>query len=340
MVGPINKQVAECVGLWLAEGDRKTISEITFTNNSPNLIKYFYETITKIFNNNNFRLYVYLPSKDYKPDPSLKVERIKIYLDKRANKPYYIIRLANRDIVIKWKDVVNSVSQNKNYYNEILRGFFAGEGNIKTGSHNNRTLRIAQKNRILIIDNILKRLKINFKFSNRERAYVITGRSNWEKFASVKAADLHPIKKKRFWSVYNSFVEWHYPHHFIKNNILRNLKEPKKSSELAADFKRDKSRIQHILTKLKSEGKVKDFRVGSTNYWIDRSVDFVIISKRKSKVLDFLKNPKKTSDVSKYMNIQWKAAFRRLKELEKLNLVKTQNYLWYRIPTDKEVKVL
>ena len=38
----MNKQISECVGLWLAEGDNKTISEITFTNNCIELILFFH----------------------------------------------------------------------------------------------------------------------------------------------------------------------------------------------------------------------------------------------------------------------------------------------------------
>ena len=34
------EKLAECVGLWLAEGDRKTLYEITFTNNYWDLIKF------------------------------------------------------------------------------------------------------------------------------------------------------------------------------------------------------------------------------------------------------------------------------------------------------------
>ena len=37
----INKETAECVGLWLAEGDKKTFREVTFTNNSIELILFF-----------------------------------------------------------------------------------------------------------------------------------------------------------------------------------------------------------------------------------------------------------------------------------------------------------
>ncbi len=37
----MGNQLAECVGLWLAEGDNKSRGEITFTNNCYELIKHF-----------------------------------------------------------------------------------------------------------------------------------------------------------------------------------------------------------------------------------------------------------------------------------------------------------
>ena len=36
------KEIAECVGLWLAEGDKKTSAEVTFTNNCMELIIFFH----------------------------------------------------------------------------------------------------------------------------------------------------------------------------------------------------------------------------------------------------------------------------------------------------------
>jgi len=41
-------KIAQCVGLWLAEGDRKSNHELTFTNNSKELIKFFHNAIMKI----------------------------------------------------------------------------------------------------------------------------------------------------------------------------------------------------------------------------------------------------------------------------------------------------
>ena len=54
-----NKEVVECVGLWLAEGDKKTHGEITFTNNCFDLIQYFHKTILKLFKNHYFNVRIY-----------------------------------------------------------------------------------------------------------------------------------------------------------------------------------------------------------------------------------------------------------------------------------------
>jgi len=337
----LTKRLAECVGLWLAEGDRKSLSEITFTNNSFNLIELFYKQLKIIFkNNNNFRLYTYLPSERHKIDLPIRFSTEKFYTDSRANKPYFILRLAGRDLIRKWKRIVEKVSENKKFYIYILRGFFAGEGNIKTGAHCNRTIRIAQKQELTIINEILNSIEVIFKFSARERAYVITGRNNWKKFADLRIADLHPIKNRRFWETYNEFVEWHYSPNFILKNILLELDEPKTSSELADIFNRHQSRIQHILVRLKHEGRVTNFRVGSTNYWTPAGKNIIIISKRKAQIMKLLSVPHLTSDISKKLGIDWKAANNRLRELSKLGLVIRKNYLWHKVSTKLEVKVL
>ena len=43
----VKDDIAKCVGLWLAEGDNKTISEITFTNSQPELIILFDKTLRR-----------------------------------------------------------------------------------------------------------------------------------------------------------------------------------------------------------------------------------------------------------------------------------------------------
>jgi len=57
----ITTELAECIGLWLAEGDKKTEREITFTNNCIPLVELFGFTIQKQFENYpiNPRIYVY-----------------------------------------------------------------------------------------------------------------------------------------------------------------------------------------------------------------------------------------------------------------------------------------
>ena len=59
----MNKEIAECVGLWLAEGDNKSNSEITFTNNEFSLVQFFHDTLTQVFSHHKFnvRIYIYFP---------------------------------------------------------------------------------------------------------------------------------------------------------------------------------------------------------------------------------------------------------------------------------------
>ena len=60
----MEEDLARAYGLWWAEGDSKTIREITFTNNCFELVKFFYKIIEEFAGRENFRLYVYRPSKD------------------------------------------------------------------------------------------------------------------------------------------------------------------------------------------------------------------------------------------------------------------------------------
>lgn len=335
---PIN-EIAECVGLWLAEGDKTTIREVTLTNNSVDVILFFSQRIMSLYKGKNKpRIYAYSPYNK-KPYSSFNGIKINFYNDFRANKPYYIFRLADTNFVKYWKAKVEEIKNNKNLYPDILRGFFAGEGNIKEASRN-RVIRLAQKQQLEIIDSILNYYKINFTFSKRERAYVITSRRNWDKLAELTIADLHPEKKEKFYKIYKKFKEYHYPHNHIKDNILDSLCKPKTSRELASEFGRTQSRLQRILSKLKEEGKVRNFRVRSKNYWINSDSNLILISERKKSILDLLNNPLRTVDIANTLNIDEKSIARRLTELERLGLVKRNEYLWSRINIDKEVKVL
>lgn len=335
----LSNEVAELAGLWLAEGDDKTAYEITITNNCFELIDFSYRTLKQLFKAENYRIYVYLPDKDYPLKENLPDVTVKKYTDKRARTPYFILRLANVKIVKEWKNQVDYICSKKKFYASILRGFFAGEGNIKTGSHKNRTIRIAQKERIEIIDRILDYFEIEWKFSKEGRSYEIVGRKNWEKLVKIKIADLHPDKKKKFWRTYESYTQWHYKKHHIRDKILTYLNEPKTSLELAENFKRSQARIQDVLTELKKENKIKNYRVRSRDYWLKKDSKFIPVSKRKKTILDYLKNPKRTYQISNALKIDKKATLRRLRELNNLGLVKRDNYYWYKTPTSSEVMV-
>lgn len=331
-------KIAECAGLWLAEGDNKTKYEITFTNNSQELIRFFYGVLTKVFPKGKFRLYVYTPND--KQNINLKNCLIRVYADKRARKPYYILRYASVKDVTKWRNITNKIFTQKKYYPYILRGFFAGEGSIKTGMHSNRTIRIAQKFRLKIIDDILDHLSIEYKFSTLEKSYNITGQWNWKKFYNYNLFSLHPDKKLKFMKVWKSYKEIHYPFNFIKNNILHELSKPMTSKQLAEVFDRTQATLQEVLGELKQEQKIINFKSRSNDYWVRSDSNMIIISDRKSEILSILKDPCKVSDIAKRIHVDWKATRRRLAEMERLGLVKQENYLWRKIPINKEVVVL
>lgn len=338
----ITSEVAEVVGLWLAEGDNKTGSEITFTNNSLELIKFFGSTIQRIFKDYdlNPRIYVYSAGKE---NTILSLDYpVKYYTDKRAKKPYFIFRVASIEVVKQWGYIVEKVKIDKGYYADILRGFFAGEGNIKKGSHSCRAIRIAQKKPNKLIEEILDYHGISYKFFPRERTYQITGKWNWEKLARIRMADLHPEKRGRFWDVFNEFKEEHYPDYRLKNEILKLLDEPWTSLELAKRFNRSQARVQDILIPLKKRGIVRTFRVRSKNYWISADQNVVIISDVKEKYFKLLKRGDRTTkELAKEFDVCWKSAHRRLMELQKLDIVtKNSNGLWNVIPIKKEVIVL
>jgi Fe2+ or Zn2+ uptake regulation protein len=338
----ITTEIAECIGLWLAEGDTKSKYEITFTNNCSFLVELFANTIQNIFKNYdlNPRVYGY----------STKIEKIQLdikcktnyYIDKRATKPYFIYRIGSVKIVSQWKDIVKKTKNNKKFFISILRGFFAGEGNLKEGSHKNRTIRIAQGKPNRFIEDILDELKIIYRYETNERTYTITGKWNWDKFSELKIADLHPIKKEKFWRLYNSYIEIHYPDNYIRNKILNFLDKPRTVSELSRIFKRSPARIYDILGLLKKKKIVQIFRVRSRSYWINTNQNKIIVSKIKEKYLKLLKEEEKTTgELAKEMDICRKSANNRLIELQKLNLVdKDSNSLWKIVNQEKEVIIL
>lgn len=335
-------QIAECVGLWLAEGDNKCNNEITFTNNEFSLIEFFHKNIKKLFSNYQFkvRIYVYTPDGRNITIP-IKVNKINIYKDNRATKPYYIWRLASVSLNKEWKTIVEEYKNNPKYYPDILRGFFAGEGSIKSGSHSNRIIRISQK-KSDFLESMLKYFQVNFRYIEEKRTYEISSKFNWDKLANIKLANLHPSKKERFWMVYDQFKEEHYKHNYLKEAVFRSLTKPCLPSDLAIIFNRSKTRIQEVLVELKKEGKINNFRVGSIDHWIRNDKKVIIISKLKREYINLLASSNKTTkEIANYFKVNDKSSFKRLKELEKLSLVR-RNYdkKWQIINSAQEVLVI
>lgn len=335
----INKQIAECVGLWLAEGDRKTQYEINLSNNCFEIIQLFNETIRNLFFENKFnvRLYVYTP--DVK-NVNIPIENctVRRYIDKRATKPYFIWRLASVELNRKWRQIAKETAGNKQWFADVLRGFFAGEGNIKVGTHNSRAVRIAQKQRISFLEKILDYFRVNYTFRKEDRSYYISHKSNWDKLAELKIADLHPARKLKFWEAYGSFKEEHYRNNFLRKRILQTLKKPCTNAHLAGVFKRTKARIYDVLSALKKENKIQNFRVGSRDCWIRKDQQTVVISSVKQKYLKAMATSKSTREIAAKFGVCWKSAFRRLKELQKLGLAtRLNNKRWKRKLNNKKV---
>lgn len=336
----ISKEVAECVGLWLAEGDNKTKYEINFSNNCWELVDHFHNTISNLFRNHKFsvRIYVYTANGE---DVNIPFKNVKInrYIDKRARKPYFIYRIASVLLTKRWKELVNKAKKDERFYNNILRGFFAGEGNIKVGGHSSKVVRIAQGKRNEFIEDILNKLGVIHRFKSSNRSYEISGKKNWDRLAKIRIADLHPVRRAKFWIAYGGFKEEHYAKNYLINEVYAILIRSHSCRELGVKFNRSPARIYDVLEILKKEGKVINYRVKSKDYWIRNDRDSIIVSNIKRKYIDVLRDSEKsTKEFSNLFNVNWKAAFRRLKELEKLGIVKRDKYKkWKLIKTHKKV---
>jgi len=338
----MEKEVAECVGLWLAEGNNKCNNEITFTNNSFELIIHFDKILCSLFDAHNKRLYVYSPFNKKLDFDLSKFQNIKYYADIRARKPYFIWRVASVELMRQWKALVKRVLAQPAQSANVLRGFFAGEGSIKTGAHNNRTLRIAQKEEKDWINFALDSFGITYSFRPAERSYVITGKWNWDIFAKEKLAELHPLKKESFNKVYSEFKEAHYSKHFLLQNISSELSTPKPVFWLSQHYKRSQARISEVLGTLKKSQKVKNFRVGSVDYWVRTDVNCIVISSIKKKYIDALKTgPESTAHLAKVCSRSARATGKRLLELGRLGLVRNNNLnKWELMQTSQKIGVI
>jgi hypothetical protein len=335
------EQVAECVGLWLAEGSTTSKSEITFTNNCLELIDLFSKTINKLFKNYSFNQRIYVYSNDGRiVNLPYKNCVYKYYFHKRATKPYFIFRIASVKLIKQWNEIIQENLNKKELYPAILKGFFAGEGNVKSGKKSVRVLRISQAVQKEFIDKMLNELHISYNFTSNNRMYNISGKENWDIFAKYNLANLHPNKKEKFWELFNSYKEIHYKNHYLYNEIYKILETPLTTKQLSEIFKRSFARIQDILILLKKNNKIKDFRIGSINYWTNDK-ELIIISKIKQKYLLSLNAPKKTSEITKEFKVSWKSSFKRLDELKKLGLVEIdENKKWKKKKITKKILII
>ncbi len=339
----LKKEVAQAVGLWLAEGDNKTKQEITFTNSQLELIKLFDKTLRGLFKNMKVKIYIYSPRKSLIVNLPINNCIIKNYIDKRANRPYFIWRVYSTRLSKEWKEIVQKLLTKKELQIEILKGFFAGEGNIKfLIKSSTRTIRIAQGKRVLFLEKILNNLNVDYVYSGKERAYIVNKRRNWDIFAKIKMADLHPLKMNQFWQAYNSFKQEHYDSNYLREEIYKILVKPLTSHNLATKFNRSQARIQDILIQLKKEKQINNFRIGSRDYWIRIDKRKILVSKLKQKYLDLCdKGYRRTYEFAKYFKVDHKSSYNRLIELEKLNLIKRNiNKDWIRINSNRNVMII
>ena len=331
--------LAECVGLWLAEGDTKSRYELTFTNNSAELIQHFYSCLSKLFSEGRFRLYIYGLGESV--EPPVQGVFVKNYVDKRATKPYFIIRLASKDLIKRWRFLVSTCFflSDKNIVASILRGFFAGEGSVKVSSHNSRILRIAQRDRVPYLERWFSILGLKYHFLQKNRTYEFSGRSNWDIFSVFSIAVLHPLKNKAFLDAYHSFKQIHYPYFYLKKKVLASLSRPKSTRELAVLFSRSPARVYDVLSELKREGIVMNYQVRSINYWVRGAA--VVISHKKKAYLDILKTPRPMSFLAKFFKSDYKRLSRRLMELYRLGLIpRRPDKRWKTIKTARRLSVI
>ncbi|MBD3248754.1 hypothetical protein GF336_01795 [Candidatus Woesearchaeota archaeon] len=106
-------------------------------------------------------------------------------------------------------------------------------------------------------------------------------------------------------------------------------------------FERSAARVYDVLSLLKKANKIINYRVNSKDYWIRKDQNIIIVSKLKYEYLKLLRDSNKnTKYFSKHFNVCWKYSFRRLKELEKLRLVKRdKDKFWRLLEVDKKVIV-
>ena len=328
-----SRELAQCIGLWLAEGDDKTNAEITFTNNNLELVQLFRETVEGLFPGLNPRIYAYDKTRTgFTMDGVI----IREYIDERANRPYYIYRVASRKATKQWKQLAEEYTSNPEYYAWILQGFFAGEGNIKYSLKHNyhRSIRISQGSPIPLIEKMLAHYCISWKYTPRNRMYNITGFGNLAVADKISLTCLHSDKHEKFKEMISTITEEHYGANYLKTQVYNDLKEPATAQALSKKYQRSFARIQDVLIELKKERSIQNYHIGSRQYWIRTDRHVIIISPIKKQLLDCLETPKRTFEVAKALKRRFESTEDRLRELEKLGLAERRGKAWHK----KEVK--
>lgn len=325
----MDKELAECLGLWFAEGDSVTKGEINFCNSELYLVEYF-DTILRRFIGDcqvNFRVYCYSKKGGNFKVP-FKDAQLNFYSDKLARRPYYIWRVASVKLTTIWRYLFEEVILDEKYYADFLRGFFAGEGSVKLGSHTSRKLTIAQKSRLSFLEYMFDYLGLTYRFWPNQRCYEFTGKKNWNIFYQYGLANLHPLKKQKFEDYYGSYKQEHYSKGVLKKAILKELLSPKTRNELASLFNRSPARIYDVLEELKLESKAVVCHWNNTSYWVVWHFDKIIISRNAGNILLVLKKPLRMHEIAKDLQISYNSARKYLYKLQKLNLVIKRDVLW------------
>ncbi len=333
--------LSECVGLWIAEGDSTSTREITFTNNCVPLLVHFHQNLSKHFNyRNSPRLYEYSP--DSPTDFSIEGARKRYYVDKRARKPYYIYRVADAVSLREFRAFVDEVTVRPECFADILRGIIAGEGNIKyDASQHSRTVRIAQKERMPLIEKMLDAMEITYSFDASSRQYEIGGVENMERLEALDLVSLHPQKKQAFEAMMKTSKQRHLPRGELKNIVFELLAVPLTSSALAKKLTKSQARIQEVLAELELEGKIRQYRAYSWCYWVRNDANLLIISTIKEQILDSISdNPKTAAEIVREVGSSYRAVRKRLDELKSLQLVRRdEEKRWIRLRRNEKLIV-
>jgi len=265
--------------------------------------------------------------------------RYHVYLDARANHPYYIYRVAGVELVKAWRKTARATLARVRSYRFVLQGFFAGEGNIKydKASHS-RTVRISQGKRYRPLERVLRHYGITFRYGEH-RMYSISGKENLERLSSIGITRLHRLKHERFLRMMASYKQTHYKRGAATGMALEWLNKPLTAVRLACLVHRSTRRASMILSELREAGLVRKFRVRSTYYWIRTDVHTVVISPEKSRILNQLRTPKRQVEIAEAISRSTRSVSKRLGELLRLGLVVRKSSKWYRLDTPLQVIV-